>query len=195
MATASKGHMCMSHLYSERLVLVPLNSTQLQLYLEQPNQFEIELGLPTSRLILTDRVRRAIRMKLAKMGDAEEAKHAWLTYWLIVVRELHFGAGLVGFKGFPDHRGEAEIGYGIDPDYQGQGYMTEAVTTMMDWAFQDKACNSIVAIAVQKPNIASRRVLEKVGMSVYEESEGTLSYRINREEITCAEIAGLGREK
>jgi RimJ/RimL family protein N-acetyltransferase len=119
-------------------------------------------------------------MKLAKMGDTEEAEHVWLTYWLIVVRKFHFGAGLVGFKGSPDQHGEVEIGYGIDPDYQGQGYMTEAVTTMMDWAFQDKACNSIVAIDVQKPNIASRRVLEKVGMTVYEESEGTLSYRIDR---------------
>jgi RimJ/RimL family protein N-acetyltransferase len=117
------------------------------------------------------------------MEDLEDSKHLWLTYWLIVVRDIHFGAGLVGFKGPPSQNGEVEIGYGIDPDYQGHGYMTEAVKSMMNWAFEEKACKSIVAIAVQKSNIASQRVLENVGMTVYEQSAETVSYRITREEM------------
>ena len=170
-------------MYSERLELIPLNSTQLKLYLEQPDRLELELNMPVSRSIVTDRVRRAIRTKLARMEKLDGTKRLWLTYWLLVVRDIHFGAGLVGFKGPPSQNGEVEIGYGIDADYQRQGYMTEAVKRMMNWAFEEKACKSIVAIAVLKSNIASQRVLEKVGMTVYEESEEFLSYRIHREDM------------
>jgi RimJ/RimL family protein N-acetyltransferase len=169
--------------YSERLELIPLNSAQLRLYLERPSQLERELNISISRSIITDRVRRAIRTKLARMENLEEAKHLWLTYWLMVVRDIHFGAGLVGFKGPSSENGEVEIGYGIDPDHQRQGYTTEAVKRMVNWAFEEKDCISVVAIAVQKSNIASQRVLEKAGMTIYEESAETVSYRITREEI------------
>ncbi len=168
------------HIYSERLELVPLSASQLELYLEQPDQLEKELGLPVSRSIVTARVRRAIKMKLSKMENVVGAEQLWFTYWLIVIRSSHFGAGLIGYKGSPDQNGEVEIGYGIDPSYQGLGYTTEAVKSMLAWAFEQNACNSIVAIDVLKSNIASQRILEKVGMILYEQSENTLSYRITR---------------
>ena len=84
---------------------------------------------------------------------------------------------------YPNQNGEVEIGYGIDPDYQNQGYMTEALRMMMKWAFGEKSCKSIVALGVQKTNIPSQRVLEKVGMSIIEETNETFSYRVNRDEI------------
>lgn len=87
------------------------------LYLEQPAQLEQDLGYPISRAIINERVRRAIQMKLAKTSHVEQAQFAWYTDWLIAVRACPFGAGMVGFKGFADQSGEAEIGYGIDPDY------------------------------------------------------------------------------
>lgn len=41
------------------------------------------------------------------------------------------------FKGpVKDHA--VEIGYGISPEYGGNGYMTEAVQAMMQWAFRQK---------------------------------------------------------
>jgi len=174
----------MTSLFTERLELLPLNSKQLRLCLERPDQLEIELGLPLSRAMITDRVRRAIQMKLIKMENVEEPKLPWLTYWLIIIREIPLGAGLVGFKGFPDPHGEVEIGYGIDPAQQRQGYTTEAVKRMIQWAFEEQACFSIVAIGVNRLNVASQHVLTKAGMIVVEESEESLSYRIKREEIS-----------
>ena len=135
----------MLKLRTERLDLIPLNSAQLELYLEQPTQLEQELTFPISRAILTERVNRAIQMKLDKLAHVEPAREAWYTYWLVVIRDAAFGAGLAGFKGFPDQNGEVEIGYGIDPDYQRQGYTTEAVQRLIAWAFEESACQSVVA--------------------------------------------------
>ncbi len=106
-------------------------------------------------------------MKLAKLAHVEPAREAWYTYWLVVIRDAAFGAGLAGFKGFPDQNGEVEIGYGIDPDYQRQGYTTEAVQRLIAWAFEESACRSVVARDTKKWNAASLRVLSKVGMRVY----------------------------
>ena len=170
----------MLKLHTERLDLIPLSPVQLHLYLEQPIQLEQELGIPISRAIITGRVQRAIRMKLVKMAHIEQARLAWYTYWLLIIRAAPFGAGLAGFKGFPDQNGEVEIGYGIDPGYQQQGYTTEAVQRMITWSFEEQACLSVVARDTKKWNVASQRVLAKVGMKVYEESEDAFWLRVER---------------
>jgi ribosomal-protein-alanine N-acetyltransferase len=170
----------MLRLRTERLDLIPLCSAQLELYLQQPTQLEQELEIPISRAILTDRVQRAIQMKLAKLAPVEPAPEAWYTYWLVVIRDAAFGAGLAGFKGFPDQNGEAEIGYGIDPDYQRQGYTTEAVRRLIAWAFEESACLSVVARDTKKWNTASLRVLSKAGMRVYAESDDAFCLRVER---------------
>jgi ribosomal-protein-alanine N-acetyltransferase len=170
----------MTVLRTSRLTLFPLSRHQLQQYLDDPAALEKEIGNPVSRELITDWVRRAIGMKLAKMAAAPESRHAWYTYWLIDIPDLPFGAGLAGFKGFPDECGESEIGYGIDPAFQGKGYMTEAVRALIAWAFQEPACGSVVARGVKKWNIASQKVLTKSGMAVYEETGEGLNLRISR---------------
>jgi RimJ/RimL family protein N-acetyltransferase len=183
----------MLKLDTERLVLIPLSPVQLQLYLEQPDRLEQELGFPISRAIITERVQRAIRMKLAKLAQVEPARSAWFTYWLLVIRAAPFGAGLAGFKGFPDQNGEAEIGYGIDPGCQGQGYTTEAIQRLIAWAFEEPACRWVVARDTQKANLASLRVLAKLGMQVYQESEDALWLRVGRGECPWMETSSSSR--
>ena len=171
----------MYKLITQRLDIVPLTHIQLRQYLEQPDLLEQDLGIPISREIITENVQRAVRMKLAKMADIDESRLVWYTYWLLVIRIVPFGAGLAGFKGFPDHNGEAEIGYGIDQNYQQQGYMTEAVRAMITWAFEEPSCYFITARKVKKWNLASQRILFKVGMRIYEESEDGFSFRLERD--------------
>jgi ribosomal-protein-alanine N-acetyltransferase len=170
----------MLELQTHRLRLMALTLKQLKLYLADPQQLERELGFPLSRAILTQIVRRAMEIKISTMAAAPEASHPWYTYWLIVVRDEPYGAGLAGFKGYPNSRGEAEIGYGIDPAYQRKGYMTEAARALIAWGFEEPNCGSIVAPGTLKSNAASNRVLEKAGMTVYEETDETLSWRIDR---------------
>jgi ribosomal-protein-alanine N-acetyltransferase len=162
-----------------------IQTEQLSLYLAAPQQLEQKLGFPVSRRIVTDRVRRAIGMKLSRMALAKEKNHQWHTYWLIVVGSVAgngpFGAGLVGFKGCPDSNGEVEIGYGIDPNYRNKGYTTEAVQAMIAWAFQEPQCMSVIAPNTQRINLASNRVLAKVGMRIYAETDDALFWRIDKE--------------
>jgi RimJ/RimL family protein N-acetyltransferase len=165
-------------LKTPRLDIYPLSPAQLELFPDRPEALEHELGLPISRGIVSDVLRRAIRMKLAKLSAADPSIWDWLTYWLVVIREDSFGAGLFGYKGFPDSNGEAEIGYGIDPACRGKGYATEALLALVEWAFREPACRAVVARDVLRTNQASRKVLVKAGFSIYEETGETLDFRI-----------------
>ena len=151
----------MNIISTERLELVPLTQAQLEIGLSDLSKLEEKLGMDITRGFITEVVLRAIRMKVEKMRKAEPSKHAWLTYWLIVIKDELIGAGmLLGFKGYPNAKGSTEIGYGIDPAYQNKGYMTEAVRALIDWAFTHPFCKEITATEVYNP--ASRRLLEKL---------------------------------
>ena len=65
---------------TERLKLVPLSRRQLQSYLDDPAALEVELGLPMSRGVLTERARGAIAKKVARMEEVEPKMHPWHTY-------------------------------------------------------------------------------------------------------------------
>ncbi len=167
---------------TEHTNLIPLTLRQLRLYLGNPQQLEQELGFFISRSVLTERVQRAVEMKVSRMTWVKESAHTWYTYWLIVVVQESFGAGLVGFKGYPDEDWKVEIGYGIDPSCQGKGYTTEAVRALIAWAFEEPSCKSVIAPDTKKWNTASNRVLKKVGMHVYNETDDALFWRIDRVE-------------
>jgi len=165
-------------IYTQRLQLIPLNLEQLELTLQNIEALETSLNITIMRPWITDRVRRAIGMKIDKMRKAEISQHNWLTYWLIVMKDENIGAGMLGFKGFPDANGSTEIGYGIDEAHQGKGYMREAVQALIDWAFTHPFCNVITASEVENP--ASRRLLEKLGAQLVEESDHSTSWEIRK---------------
>lgn len=169
-----------SSIRTERLYLLALTMAQLELYRDSPERLEQELGFPISRDNVTEIVCQAMGMKLSEMAEVETDLHPWYTYWLVVVTAQAFGAGLAGFKGMPDPNGEAEISYGIDPAFRGQGYTTEAVRALMAWAFGAPACHAVSA-SVNKDNVASIRVLAKAGLHIYRETTDTLYWRIEKE--------------
>jgi [ribosomal protein S5]-alanine N-acetyltransferase len=168
----------LASLQTQRLLLTPLTLSQLELCLTDLPALEAELGLSLSRDVLSDRARSAIRTKIAKMTRTDETKHPWQTYWLVVVRDDSFGAGLAGFKGYPDRSAATEIGYGIDPAYQNKGYMSEAAQALMDWALGHPFCKRVTATTVENP--ASRHLLEKLGAHLVTEDEASTSWEFTR---------------
>jgi RimJ/RimL family protein N-acetyltransferase len=166
------------YLQTQRLQLIPLNLNQLVLALQSMEALETSLKIVIMRPWMTDRVRRAIETKIDKMRKADIAQHDWLTYWLIVIADENVGAGMLGFKGFPDEHGSTEIGYGIDEAYQGKGYMREAVQALIDWAFTHPFCQVITASEVENP--ASRRLLEKLGAQLIRASDHSTSWEIRK---------------
>jgi len=59
---------------------------------------------------------------------------------------------------------EVETGYGFFPAYWGRGFATEATLACLEHGWRELALPSIVAITLPV-NVASRRVMEKTGMS------------------------------
>ncbi len=84
----------------------------------------------------------------------------WYIAWII---ELHDGTrvGDLCFKGLSEG-GMVEIGYGILPQFQGNGYATEAVRAMTAWAAAQPGVKSVEA-ETEAENAASQSVLKKAG--------------------------------
>ena len=160
---------------TERLTLLPLNPAQLSHYLTRPSQLEAALHLQLSQSIVADPVPRAIRWKIRTTTGAILQKLLWNTYWLVIINDESFGAGLVGFKGTPDHDGTVEIGYGIDAVVRRQGYTTEAVQALITWALLQPGCQAVTA-RTEKDNVASMRVLEKLDFSMARETDDELCW-------------------
>jgi len=160
---------------------MPLELHQLEWVLQDIEALERSLNITMMRPLITDPVRRAVGMKITKMQQADVSRHPWLTYWLIVINEENVGAGMLGFKGFPDENGSTEIGYGIDPAYQGKGYMREAVQALIDWAFTHPFCKVITATEVENP--ASKRLLERLGARLVSSSDHSTSWEVRKAQI------------
>ena len=84
--------------------------------------------------------------------------------WAVVDRESDRMIGTCGFTRFHYEADSAEIGYVIHPSYWGRGIATEAVDAVIRFGFQRLELNRIEA-RFMEGNTASRRVMEKNGMS------------------------------
>lgn len=84
----------------------------------------------------------------------------WYTLWFIELNNSNDEIiGTLSFKGLSND-GIVEIGYGIDNKFEGNGYTTEAVNAVVNWAAVQPNVKRIEAEA-EESNIASIRVLEK----------------------------------
>lgn len=91
---------------------------------------------------------------------AHPEDRVWYAIWMITLPDGSY-VGDLCFKGLnPD--GMVEIGYGISPEYQNQGYATEAVIAATRWAFSQPRVTRVEA-ETEPDNAASQRVLEKAG--------------------------------
>jgi [ribosomal protein S5]-alanine N-acetyltransferase len=86
---------------------------------------------------------------------------AVFVHYQVVERTSGAVIGGIGFFGPPED-GVAEIGYGIVPSRQGAGFATEAVVILVSAAWEQDALEVVVA-ETDADNVASQRVLEKVG--------------------------------
>ena len=76
---------------------------------------------------------------------------------------------LIGMTGLPAKNGE-EAGFWINERYEGQGFATEAVGAVIEFAFVQRALDVLESV-VHRDNVASRRVHEKLGFSIVEETD------------------------
>jgi [ribosomal protein S5]-alanine N-acetyltransferase len=94
----------------------------------------------------------------------------------------------IGRAGFAlwEETGETELGYSFKREYWSKGYATEAAYALIYWIFETTELEYIIGSAVED-NIASRKVLERVGMTFTDvrflKEIRFAFYRLAREEV------------
>jgi RimJ/RimL family protein N-acetyltransferase len=85
----------------------------------------------------------------------------------ILLRETGELIGDCGLEQMED-QGAAEIGYDFRSDFWNQGYATEAACAVRDYAFDVLKLPHLISL-IRVGNLSSKRVAEKVGMTLAEE--------------------------
>ena len=107
--------------------------------------------------------------------------------WFVMLKESSRIIGDIGFKGKPDEERMAEIGYGFLEEYRNQGYATESVQALIGWAFETDEADILVAETANE-NIASIKVLEKLGMQRIHEANGMIYWQLLKDSIQKSRI-------
>ncbi|MBU3156991.1 GNAT family N-acetyltransferase [Clostridium estertheticum] len=164
--------MRMKVLESERLLLKPLSFNEL-LYINENQSDNIEISIDLESI--SHSVKFAVAKKLEKMKNISEDTQKWYTYWLIINKENQIGVGFIGFKGLVSENGYSEVGYSISPNYRRQRIMTEALETLIRWAYGFRECRGIIA-KVSKGNIGSNKILNNCNFRVNSSTEQEDNY-------------------
>ena len=86
--------------------------------------------------------------------------------------------GSLAFKGAPDRENAVEIGYGFDPFYHNRGLATDAVAEMVRWALAEDGVDAVIAETANR-NVASMRVLQKVGFVITSATDRFLYWKVS----------------
>lgn len=105
---------------------------------------------------------------MIKLFD-ELAQDNRATRFAIIELKSNEIVGSCGFNSIDFENAKAEIGYDIAKPFWGRGYASEAIRSLLDYAFSDLELNRIEA-KVEPENVNSIKVLQKLNFTF----EGTL---------------------
>jgi ribosomal-protein-alanine N-acetyltransferase len=98
--------------------------------------------------------------------------------WLLIDRRLKTVIGDAGFHGKVDERGSAEIGYAVHSEYRNLGYATEAVRSLIDWAFQSNERIKEIRAECAVNNASSIKFLKKAERTCVAEEGEVLIWKL-----------------
>jgi [ribosomal protein S5]-alanine N-acetyltransferase len=102
----------------------------------------------------------ALTRRLLEDYDLHHRRHGF-SFWAVIERSNGTLIGDAGLYRTP--AGEVELGYTLGVPWWGRGYATEAAMRWLSLAFDELAIDEVIALA-EPANVASLRVLEKLGM-------------------------------
>lgn len=115
-------------------------------------------------------------------GILNHWEHHGYGLWAVEARDSGAFMGRCGLQ-LIETTGEVEIDFLLGRPFWGQGFATEAAKIALDFGFSTQYFPAVVGI-VHPDNIASQRVLEKLGMSMLEKTRyfgmECLRYEIRR---------------
>ena len=149
-------------LATPRLDLVPCVPAHLLALIETPARFPQVAGFAAEaglrEMYASGEIPQAWFDELRASREADP----WRFGFFLVHRERGEAIGTAGFKGPPDAAGIVEIAYGIAPNFEGQGFATEAAAALIAFACESPDVKLIRAHTLPTAN-ASTRVLSKCG--------------------------------
>lgn len=174
-------------LTTDRLDLVPASLRHADASIEGNSAIAalMQVIVPASwppELLDTDAL-KFFRDKLA----ADESQLAWWFYFVLRrnADEPRTLIGSAGLKGPPDADGMVEIGYGMLPEFQLQGYASEASNALVAFAFADERVQRVIAETLPEL-IGSMGVMRRCGMTQLDETPnepGGVRFGITRAEF------------
>lgn len=164
-------------LLTDRLEIIPLNAHELELITDDVKQFEKELNCEYRGEEMEGIILKIFKGQIDAVKKSGE-QYYWNTFWLFRIKDNEF-IGSACFKGAPNEKGQVELGYGINKQYQNYGYTTEAVKEMCKWALKQSDVNEVIA-ETEKQNIASQKVLIKCNMIKYKETEDCYWWKLTK---------------
>ncbi|WP_406444234.1 GNAT family N-acetyltransferase [Streptomyces sp. NBC_01613] len=97
----------------------------------------------------------------------------------LVRREDGRAVGGMGFHGVPDEEGRTEIGYDLVESARGNGYATEALRALSQWALARDDVRTIFA-TIDRDNLPSQAVVTRAGFRKVSDDEEGLAYELGR---------------
>lgn len=158
-----------------RLILKPLSSLQLALYMQSAEILSTQLKLEHPLKPLDAHMQKVYRLKQSRI-EAEPASLLYNTYFIIILKELNCAIGSLSLKGNPDAEGLVEVGYAIDSEYQNRGFMREALQGFLDAIMQIKEVSGVNA-CTSVDNMPSQKVLLACGFDCIYANNDMLVWR------------------
>lgn len=144
---------------TERLVLFPYTKENLALFNADLPQFEARYGV-VYRGEELDSLLTAFLKKLEKEIADDPDHYLFFTEFLITRKADGHILGSIDYKYVPQD-GMTEVGYGLNPRYEGNGYMTEALTAFL--SFGKSLGIRTVRADTAPDNVRSQNVLKRCG--------------------------------
>ena len=155
---------------NERIKLVPITISMIDKLMESDKAFFDAFGLINEGgEFLNPSPDYLNKIKNDQIEHPE--KYPLAVDQLIVLKDTNTVIGTIYFKKLPNY-GTTEVGYGMNPKYEGHGYMTEALGLLLEYG-QSRGVKIVFADTLCS-NFKSQNVLERNGFVAYKEDGHTM---------------------
>lgn len=147
---------------------------ELELYHASPAKLANSIGFFDTETEQDDELKQIIADQFLPILRAGDSEYLFFTLWLIILKATNEVVASLCFHSAPQN-GEVEVGYGTYAGYENNGYMTEALQALIQWAKQrDDICR--VTAEVIHGNNSSTQVLIKNGFKLLCDHEQSTIY-------------------
>lgn len=147
---------------TERLLLIPIDLDMIDALLESDDAFFNRYGFINDGGEFVNPSPNYLHKEKQRLIDHPEI-YPFAVDYLIVVKSIKTVIGSIDYKRMLDENGVTEIGYGMSPQYEGHGYMTEAVLAMISFGKENGAKKVVADTFID--NVKSQNVLRRCGFS------------------------------